>query len=248
MGKKFFTGNQSVNFFSAEDISENSPQPMDYYSILSFSNKITDLISQSSGIYLAQQAGGLFEELLEPLHGKTDFIRSTFLIVAVLTIKKIFSNDNRQLALLFEKYSNFQKVIQAQSTQELGDLFVELILDLSDYRSIKSSNRQMLIQNVISYISENYQENISLNDAAKKVFLSPSYLSTLVTSETGKSFTDILNETRIQKAIQLLKDPTRKIAEIAYEVGFREPQYFTIAFKKYTELTPRDYRELYLKG
>jgi response regulator receiver protein len=152
------------------------------------------------------------------------------------------------LALLFEKYSNFQKVIQAQSTQELGDLFVELILDLSDYRSIKSSNRQMLIQNVISYISENYQENISLNDAAKKVFLSPSYLSTLVTSETGKSFTDILNETRIQKAIQLLKDPTRKIAEIAYEVGFREPQYFTIAFKKYTELTPRDYRELYLKG
>ena len=72
----------------------------------------------------------------------------------------------------------------------------------------------MLIQNVISYISENYQENISLNDAAKKVFLSPSYLSTLVTSETGKSFTDILNETRIQKAIQLLKDPTRKIAEV----------------------------------
>lgn len=114
------------------------------------------------------------------------------------------------MALLFEKYSNFQKVIQAQSTQELGDLFVELILDLSDYRSIKSSNRQMLIQNVISYISENYQENISLNDAAKKVFLSPSYLSTLVTSETGKSFTDILNETRIQKAIQLLKDPTRE--------------------------------------
>ena len=87
MGKKFFTGNQSVNFFSAEDISENSPQPMDYYSILSFSNKITDLISQSSGIYLAQQAGGLFEELLEPLHGKR-IIRSTFLIVAVLTIKK----------------------------------------------------------------------------------------------------------------------------------------------------------------
>lgn len=87
--------------------------------------------------------------------------------------KKIFSNDNRQLALLFEKYSNFQKVIQAQSTQELGDLFVELILDLSDYRSIKSSNRQMLIQNVISYISENYQENISLNDAAKKYFCLP---------------------------------------------------------------------------
>ena len=247
MGKKFFTGNQSVNFFSLEDVSESSLQPMDYYSILSFSNKITDLISRSNGIYLAQQAGELFEELIQPLNEKTDFVRSTFLIVAVLSIKKFFSNDNRQLALLFEKYSNFQKVIQAQSTQELSDLFVELILDLSDYRSIKSSNRQVLIQNVISYISENYQENISLNDAAKKVFLSPSYLSTLVTSETGKSFTDILNETRIQKAIQLLKDPSRKIAEIAYAVGFREPQYFTIAFKKYTELTPRDYRELYLK-
>ena len=51
---------------------------MDYYSILSFSNKITDLIAQSSGIYLAQQAGGLFEELLEPLHGKTDLSAAPF--------------------------------------------------------------------------------------------------------------------------------------------------------------------------
>ena len=152
------------------------------------------------------------------------------------------------MALLFEKYSNFQKVIQAQSTQELGDLFVELILDLSDYRSIKSSNRPdcwskcnflHLRKLPGKYLSERCRQ--------KKYFCLP-LIKHACYQRNWQKLTDILNETRIQKAIQLLKDPTRKIAEIAYEVGFREPQYFTIAFKKYTELTPRDYRELYLKG
>ena len=51
---------------------------------------------------------------------------------------------------------------------------------------------------------------------------------------------------RVKNAIELLKDPSRKISEIAYAVGFHEPQYFSIIFKKLTDLTPRDYRKMYL--
>ena len=43
-----------------------------------------------------------------------------------------------------------------------------------------------------------------------------------------------------------MKDPKRKIADVAYNVGFNEPQYFSIVFKKVTQLTPREYREMFL--
>jgi two-component system response regulator YesN len=87
-----------------------------------------------------------------------------------------------------------------------------------------------------------------LGDIAKAVYLSPTYLSSLITNETGKSFTDILNDVRIQNAIELMKDPKRKLSEIAISVGFNDPQYFSTIFKKHTGLTPRLYRELYLSG
>lgn len=121
-------------------------------------------------------------------------------------------------------------------------------MDLADYRSIKSLNRQTLMNRILSHIQNNYQNSITLNDIARQVYLSPTYLSSIISNETGKGFSDLLNEVRIQKAIELLSDPKKKITEIAYAVGYNEPQYFTMTFKKYTDMTPRDYREMLLKA
>lgn len=169
-------------------------------------------------------------------------------MLAVLCIRNIVGQENKQTALFFEKYANFQKVIRCDTLEMLKDIYLNLILDLNDYRSIKTSNKQELINKILDYIQDHYMEAITLSAVSKTVFLSPSYLSTLITNETGRSFTDIVNEVRISKAIELLKDPKRKIADIAYSVGFNEPQYFSIIFKKCTNLTPRDYREFYLSN
>ena len=123
---------------------------------------------------------------------------------------------------------------------------LSLIHIFSDYFSVRNNPRQVLIQTILQFIQQNYQNNITLNDISQKVYLSPSYLSSLIAGETGKNFVDILNEMRIQKSIELLKDPQKKISEIAHAVGFREAQYFTMTFKKYMDITPRDYREFYL--
>ena len=57
----------------------------------------------------------------------------------------------------------------------------------------------------------------------------------------------MLNEKRISSAIKLLADKNIRISEIACSVGFNEPQYFTLTFKKYTGHTPRNYRDLFLQ-
>ncbi len=154
----------------------------------------------------------------------------------------------RQISLLFDKYASFRKIVSCESLDELNDVFNGLIMDLADYRSIKSLSRQTLMNRILSHIQNNYQNSITLNDIARQVYLSPTYLSSIISNETGKGFSDLLNEVRIQKAIELLSDPKKKITEIAYAVGYNEPQYITMTFKKYTDMTPRDYREMLLKA
>ncbi|MDO4275943.1 MAG: response regulator [Eubacteriales bacterium] len=245
LGKRFFTGEASINFFSPEDDIKKSAA--DYRLLSEESNKVFELIQQGNPENMAQNCSSVFQELITPLGDNTDIIKSTVLILTIITAKKIFGNDIRQLNLFFKKYENFSGFIRTESLQRLEDLFLNIILDLSDYYSVKNNPRQVLIQTILHFIEQNFQNNISLNDISQKVYLSPSYLSSLIASETGKNFVDILNEIRIQKAIEYLKEPQKKISEIAHAVGFREAQYFTMTFKKYMDITPRDYRELFLK-
>ena len=219
LGQKFFSGRSSMNFFLNQE-PETMEGIIDYNLTSLSARKTVDLIRRSDGILLEQLANDLFLELFRPYRQNIDLIKSSFIIVAVLCIKKIVRDDSRQLAVMLEKYGNFQLAVHADTLQNLKDIFIQ----------------------------ENYQSNISLNDIARTVYLSPSYLSSMITSETGKSFTDILNEVRIQKAVELLRDPGLRITDIAYAVGFKEPQYFSIVFKKLTQLTPRDYREVHLNG
>lgn len=247
LGRRFFIGPSSINFFSDHNLEEAAQLPGEQYTFTEECEKIIELIQNTPVETLMQNAPGLFEQLVHPLGKNTDMIKSTFLLLISNCAKKIFGNDSRQINLFFRKYDYFSNVVKTDSLQYLKDLFLDVLLNLSDYISTKNKSRHVLIDTILHFIYENYQKNITLNDISQKVYLSPAYCSSLITSETGKNFTDILNEIRIQKAIELLRDPKKKISEIAYAVGFREAQYFSITFKKYTELTPRDYREIHLK-
>lgn len=246
LAKKFFSGNQSLHFYLNKN-NDSDLEHADYNAVFRYQDKIESLISNFSGVILNQNASELFSEWIHSFNGNISLIKSSFIITAVICIQKIVGQESKQTALLLEKYSNFQKIIRCDTLDELKDIYLNLVMDLNEYRSIKTSNKQQLINEIFNYINNHYQEALSLSTVAKTVYLSPSYLSSLITNETGKNFTEIVNEVRILKAIELLKDPKRKIADIAYLTGFNEPQYFSIMFKKITKLTPRDYRELYLK-
>ena len=97
----------------------------------------------------------------------------------------------------------------------------------------------------MEYLENHYNETVTLSDVARMVYLSPAYVSTLISSETGKTFIDILNGIRVRKAIELIKNSNQKYYLIAEQVGFKEPQYFSIVFKKYTGMSPSEYKQLY---
>ena len=96
----------------------------------------------------------------------------------------------------------------------------------------------------MNYISENYmQEGLSVKDISSHVFLSASYVCTVFKNETGKTLSQYITEFRMEKAKQLLSDPRYRISDISSSVGYSDGNYFGKSFKKYTGMTPSEFRE-----
>ena len=109
----------------------------------------------------------------------------------------------------------------------------------SDYDSEKYSKS---VRNVLSYIEENYHQDISLESAATEVFMNKNYLSSLFCNEMGVGFTKYLSDFRLKKAKILLRETELNINEIANMTGFATANYFVRVFKKQENCTPKEYR------
>lgn len=106
----------------------------------------------------------------------------------------------------------------------------------------QTEEKNYLVELAKEYVQEHYYENLMLADAAQKVGISASYLSTLFQKQMGKGFVDYLNEIRIEHACTYLQQNYLKTYEIAYKVGFKDEKYFSKVFKKITGQPPSEYR------
>lgn len=99
-----------------------------------------------------------------------------------------------------------------------------------------------IVKNAIKYIEEHYTERLTLLEVAEQTYVSQWHLSKLLNKDTGHSFSDLLNMTRIKKAQELLGDQSLRIGEIAEMVGFLDMAHFSRVFKKITGVSANEYR------
>lgn len=93
------------------------------------------------------------------------------------------------------------------------------------------------------YIQEHQTEDLSLGQVAKAANTSTFYFCKMFKKVTGLNFTDYVSRVRIEKAKNLLLNPSLRISEIAYEVGFQSLTHFNRVFKKILGQSPTEYRE-----
>ena len=94
------------------------------------------------------------------------------------------------------------------------------------------------------YIDEHFSNpDLSLKDICSHLAISVSYFSSIFKSYTDLTFVEYLTERRVEKAKQLLKNTDKSIADISEAVGYKEPHYFSMIFKKSTGITPKNYRK-----
>ena len=101
------------------------------------------------------------------------------------------------------------------------------------------------IEKIMAYLNNNFNEAITLGDAAKIAGMAQVSLSRFFKLRTGKTFIDTLNEVRLGHATRMLIDTTNSINEVAYKCGFNNMSNFNRIFKKKKDSTPKEFRQTY---
>ena len=110
-----------------------------------------------------------------------------------------------------------------------------------------ASAGNFIVDNALNFMRENYTKKLQLADVAEHVYVSVWHLSKLLNNVTGKNFSELLNGIRIDKAKELLSDPSLHIADIAEKVGFIDMAHFARVFKKFSGVSANEYRNEHMK-
>ena len=105
------------------------------------------------------------------------------------------------------------------------------------------ANGNSIMQEIAEYIHQNYTiAGLSLNDLSEAIHLSPSHLCRLIKKYENTNFMVWLTKVRVKMAAELIRTTDMKVYEICEKVGYNNPQYFSVVFKKYMGCSPRDYK------
>lgn len=170
------------------------------------------------------------------------YIAMDFYVMTASFIEKM----NLSKEELHERSERLKEAISSMApVEEIKNLihdFMWSVLVLRD--QVSGQQYSDIIQKAKQYIEEKYMSDaVSLNTVASNVNMSPSYFSSIFSKESGKTFVEYLTEVRMEKAKELLMCSTLKTSEIGFEVGYKDPHYFSYIFKKTQGCSPKEYRQ-----
>lgn len=166
--------------------------------------------------------------------------------VCVLTAFRNFDYAQRAMHLGVCRY-----LLKPSKMDELHEAVKEMIrrLDALPQEDENLAEEQdsgeagsFVVRTALNYMKNHCTEKLSLSDVADNVYVSQWHLSKLINRHTGQSFFDLLGGMRVQRAKELLADPSMRVHEIAEKTGFSDVAHFSKLFKKLTGQTPGEYR------
>ncbi|MBR6913246.1 MAG: helix-turn-helix transcriptional regulator [Treponema sp.] len=172
-----------------------------------------------------------------------------FAIVLNSHLRKIMEKCGVHPYYIDEISRDFAIRIEECTTQlQLFDLAIEMIksycTQISEHR-VKCYSEP--IKKCVTYIEFHYAEYLSLQVLSEKMYMNASYLSSQFSKETGTTLTEYINRTRINHALPLLVQTSRRIEEISNTCGFDDMNYFSRVFRKFAGCSPSEYRKKYKK-
>ncbi|MBO0993189.1 response regulator transcription factor [Bacillus sp. SD088] len=137
---------------------------------------------------------------------------------------------------VFHKLKN--ELIQEEGNRE----FTENKVDLS------VSQETHYVVSAKEYVKDHYQEKVTLLEISQILFLHPAYFSAIFKEETGQNFVDYVNNVRVEKATELLRQGDYRMKDISHLVGFQSESYFNRVFKKIKNVSPLQYKKQFLRS
>ena len=141
-------------------------------------------------------------------------------------VKKVLQNTDENTRKTINQFLNYPE-------NSAGSLMTIEYVDLHDYFTVRKA---------MDYIRRNIDRDLSRAEIAEAIYLNPEYLSRLFKRETGSSLNDYILTEKMRTAQSLLGDTNIPVSLIATKVGYSNFSYFSQVFKKYTGLSPLEYR------
>ena len=123
----------------------------------------------------------------------------------------------------------------------------ETLFDTFTTDSFKSNDVKRL-EEIFEYVNLNYARDLSIGEISSKLGLTPNSFCRFFKKMTQSTFTDFVNEFRINKALEFFNESNASIAEVMFRCGFNDPSYFSRQFKKYQGTSPNSYLKIKYRG
>ncbi|MTI80492.1 MAG: helix-turn-helix transcriptional regulator [Firmicutes bacterium] len=146
-----------------------------------------------------------------------------------------------------QKQTGYQFILQSLTAQIVITLIREVKNNFQCAISHLNYTDKKCINTAISFLVENYQRNITLDEIAKLVNYSPYHFIRIFKAETGKTPLEFFQEIKIEKAKELLKRRKKNITEICHICGFNNPSHFTNVFRRKVGTSPTQFRKDFFK-
>lgn len=240
---RFYMGNSSIILY--RDLS-GFYQGEDYLAFDGIDKELCSVIKAGNEedvkAILKQIGEKVVQTNLDPEYIKTFYWNLIYEINMIrISIKNLEVQDKEMSHDISSLYRMIDHATQVKELQSLlTDAAMSVVNRINRYNK---KNINQILQNAINYICANYTMSITLNELAEHTYVSTYYLSRMFKKELGKNFVEYLNEIRIEKAKELLKDNKYKTYEVAELVGIQDPHYFSKIFKKYVNMTPTEYKD-----
>lgn len=178
-----------------------------------------------------------------PLAEKSDIYGLIIRITSKLHADLRQMNEHLYEILDWDAHQPFV-LFQFETVHDILSWLRRRFFELSERLYLKRQRqKRKLIEDMTAYVTERLEQKITLNEVAAHFGFTPNYLGQLFKAETNSLFSDFLNEQRMKRVCELLEDPTRKVYEIAEQVGYKNIVYFNRQFKQSMGMSPGEYRK-----
>lgn len=166
-------------------------------------------------------------------------------IIEVILGAEYYTRLNGKQQQSMESQSGYlERILKIQDYEELSYWFMGKITEAC--RCMEETHQEKgdgVIDKAKEYIKHNFAKSMSLEELARKLEISPYYFSKLFKEKEGVNYIDYVTGLRIEYAKKQLKNKEKSIKMICVESGYKDPNYFSRIFKKWTGVTPSEYRE-----
>jgi two-component system response regulator YesN len=189
-----------------------------------------------------------FTAYLQPLSEtalKSNLIKNYIFVDIILAVAKLVSELGGEVDKVVPELNSLEMIMSnIGSVEQLREQACKILSSAIAYRDSQPNGQyKNLIRKAKEYLEHHYANpELSLNEVAAQANLSASHFSVVFSQETDQTFKEYLTEIRINKAKELLRMTSLRSADIAYQVGYNDPHYFSSVFKKNTGLSPMEFR------